>query len=186
MRKAAKSFTIRKEKIGDGYLKVGNGPGYLVFTPSGDVQILRESDQAMPEKKTALKHFDAYDSDGQLKSNISILINLRVDPALPEEVQDILRRLETIMRAKEDFSAERLIDGLAHDLRAARKVLGSNQQAIAPHDTFRIVLARLARKLGRGKTPTKAQIRKALNEVLPTSKRGYKRFSNTLPVSEIC
>jgi hypothetical protein len=153
---------IRDEDIGDGSRKVGNGPGYLIFTSAGDVQVLREGFDHLTEKKTALKHFNAFEVDGTLQAGIWTLVNLNSEAAFD--------RLKAILETKEDYKAEGLIDQLCHDLKATRKILRSDGKSIAPHDTFRGLLRQLAKKLGY--PPTKADVRKAMNEIT-----GYEGFT---------
>jgi hypothetical protein len=155
------------------------GCGYIIFseivTKNGNFRntlILREGFKSLPEQRTALNHFDAYDDEGRVKPEFQDLIYLRDDPSIPEPARSVVRRileitgekdtenaelliknLESHVRILEELAeqpkhsdAERSFERLGRYLRATRKVLRANEQAIHPHDKFRVAIAQLARE----------------------------------------
>jgi hypothetical protein len=85
----------RRKKRGE-EIESGIGCGYIIFseivTKNGNLRntlIFRDGFKSLPEKRTALKHFDAYDSEGRVKRDFQDLIQLRDDHSLPELARSV-------------------------------------------------------------------------------------------------
>jgi hypothetical protein len=140
-----------------GSYKVGDGPGYLIFflSETQDLKVIayREGPTGTVEKRSVLRHFKgAISSAGRRRQGINDLLGILIKgQAGPRE--RCVNRMEQILLAEADFSAERLIDELLADLKATRALLWKQK-------SFPGVVARIATSLGG--VPTKGEITECL------------------------
>jgi hypothetical protein len=161
---------IERVLIGPRELRVGNGPGYLIFCDNGNVYSYREGPDAVGP--VATKGLGAY-KDGRLRQEVAVLALV---PALDYEpkrsrdqefvrlknivtaIMPIIDRLKDIQTIGSKETAERLIDELARDVKSARKLNYSDlvlnhpidigkkvAKGVYPHDHFVHAVVRLAK-----------------------------------------
>jgi hypothetical protein len=156
--------------IGPRELRVGNGPGYIIFCDNGSVYSYREGPDAVGP--VATKGLGAY-KDGRLREEVAILALVPVLDCEPKRSRDeefvrlknfvtavmpIINRIKNIQTVGSKESGERLIDGFSRDLKAARKLNYSDlvlshpiekgrkmAKGVYPHDHFVDAIVRLAK-----------------------------------------
>ena len=130
-----------------GTRKIGNGPGYIIISPSGTVLFFREGFELLPEKLTVAGRSKGVKK--RLATTVADLHYLENDINAAPGVRKVVERIAAILSHQSDETALRMIDELVADLKAARKTRRSNRKAIWPHDSFRVAVQHLYKKLGR-------------------------------------
>jgi hypothetical protein len=161
---------IERVLIGPGAIRVGNGPGYLIFCDDGNVYPFQEGPDAVGPVVT--KGLGAY-KDGRLREEVSVLAlvpaldykpNLSRDKEfvrlknLETAVMPIIDRIKEIQTTGSKEYAARLIDEFSRDLKATRKLNCSDlvlshpidkgrkmAKGVYPHDHFVGAIVRLAK-----------------------------------------
>jgi hypothetical protein len=148
-------MSVPEERDPDGTRRVGAGPSYILFLPSGDVALLTTKEQ--PERRALRKGRSDSVTVGTLTLTIRDLLlpkALRCEKELAIVIHSIVHKLS-------ESASEQALKELTSMVRAARTTAHQDGER-NQHKAFRSAVMWLATRLGR--SPTRRELQKVIFE----------------------